>query len=221
MPHRTRTGIGVLALLLLTFAACGDPGLETRTYDVSHLEADEAASIAGPYVTADDGDLSIFSGGITVRETPETLDRIARVLERYDRPAPGIRLHFQLIEANGAGERDPRIAAVDSVLRQLFRFEGYRLVEEVQMGAVEGSQSTQVVQAGEQEYGIFARVSQVRATTNGSSVRLAVELRTLAGPALKTTMNVPLGKTVVLGSGRPDPERGALILTVRPEEAEG
>jgi hypothetical protein len=30
-------------------------------------------------------------------------------------------------------------------------------------------------------------------------------------------MTVPVGKTVVLGSTQPDPERAALILTVRPE----
>ena len=88
------------------------------------------------------------------------------------------------------------------------------------MGTVAGSRSTQVFRAGDRQYGINAWISDVRTGQSGGTARLAVELRTTAGPVLETTMNVPLGKTVVLGSGRPDPDQGALILTVRPERVD-
>jgi hypothetical protein len=37
------------------------------------------------------------------------------------------------------------------------------------------------------------------------------------GEFLTTSVNVPAGQTVVLGTARPDAKRGALILVVTPE----
>lgn len=211
----------VLLLAVALAVGCGGERTETRTFDVTHMRPDQAAELVGPYVGGDEaGEMSVFDRGITVRATPEKLRQIEQVLSRYDRPEPGVRLHFQLIEADGAGETDPRIADVESALRELFRFEGYRLVDEAQMGSVAGSRSSQVFRAGDREYGIEAWVGEIRTGESGGTARLIVELRTTAGPVLETTMNVPLGKTVVLGSGRPDPDQGALILTVRPERAD-
>lgn len=216
-----RTAAPVLVLLAAALlAGCGGPGTEARTFDVTHMNPEQAAELVRPYVGGDGGgEMSVFGQGITVRATPETLERIEEVLRRYDRPEPGVRLHFQLIEADGPGEPDPRISSVESALRELFRFEGYRLLDEAQMGTVAGSRSTQVFRVGDRQYGIEAWISDVRTGESGSAARLSVELRTTAGPVLETTMNVPMGKTVVLGSGRPDPDQEALILTVRPELA--
>lgn len=218
---RARPSVLVLGLVLTALlAGCGGEATETRTFDVAHMNPEHAAELVRPYVGGDEeAEMSVFGQGITVRATPEKLRQIEEVLRRYDRPEPGVRLHFQLIEADGPGEADPRIANVESALRELFRFEGYRLLDEAQMGTVAGSRSTQVFRAGDRQYGIEAWISEVRTGESGGTARLSVELRTTAGPVLETTMNVPMGKTVVLGSGRPDPDQGALILTVRPELA--
>lgn len=219
---RARAGSGAFGLLLAALlAGCGGEATETRTYDVAHMNPEQAAELVSPYVGGDEGsEMSIFGQGITVRAVPEKLRQIEEVLRRYDRPEPGVRLHFQLIEADGPGETDPRISNVESALRDLFRFEGYRLLDEAQMGSVAGSRSTQVFRAGDREYGIEAWISDVRRNEEGGTARLSVELRTALGTVLETTMNVPMGQTVVLGSGRPDPDQGALILTVRLELAE-
>lgn len=221
IESRARPGVVALVVLLgALVAGCGGEATETRTFDVAHMNPEQAAELVRPYVGGSEGgEMSVFGRGITVRATPEKLRQIEEVLRRYDRPEPGVRLHFQLIEADGAGETDPRISNVESALRELFRFEGYRLLDEAQMGSVAGSRSTQVFRAGDRQYGIEAWISDVRRGEDGGTARLSVELRTTAGPVLETTMNVPMGKTVVLGSGRPDPDQGALILTVRPELA--
>lgn len=214
-------GLALVLLLVALVAGCGGEGTETRTFDVAHMNPQQAAELVGPYVGGEEaGEMSVFGQGLTVRAAPEKLRQIEEVLRRYDRPEPGVRLHFQLIEADGPGETDPRIANVESALRELFRFEGYRLLDEAQMGTVAGSRSTQVFRAGDRQYGINAWISDVRTGESGGTARLGVELRTTAGSVLETTMNVPLGKTVVLGSGRPDPDQGVLILTVRPERVD-
>ena len=220
MIRRPRATVTGLALVVL--AACGGVSdLETRTFELEHLEPDEAIGIVEPYVYADreesPGKISRFPGGITVRETPDNLERIGRVLDRHDREAPAARLRFQLIEADGDPSPDPRIAGIEPTLRELFRFEGYRLIAETQMGAVEGGQSSQVFREGDTRYRIVARVHEIRSAEGGGRVFLEVALVTdRFGEIIETAMRVPADKTVVLGSARPDPERGALVLAVRP-----
>jgi len=200
----------------------GSRGLvETRTFDLQYLEPGEAMQMVAPYVYTEregaPGLVTGFTGGITVRETPEALDRIAEVLERYDRAKPGVRLRFQLIEANGFTDPDDRIAEVRGVLEELFRFEGYRLVTEAQMALVEGTSTAQSVQAGERGFRIRGEVRQVRGSGDRGSILLAVSLWPDTGsPQIETIMVVPVGQTIVLGStqarGQP-----TMILTVRPE----
>lgn len=56
---------------------------------------------------------SSTTGAISVRETSDNLDKIARVLAEFDKVRADVPLHFQLIEADGFTETDPRISAVE------------------------------------------------------------------------------------------------------------
>ena len=82
---------------------------------------------------------------ITVRETADNLDRIARALAQFDRPQPGVRLRFKLIEADGVATRDPRIADVEAALRGLFRFRGYRLITDAVVNGIAGTEASQTL----------------------------------------------------------------------------
>lgn len=233
MERRRRTTAGSRAawtgatLLALAAAGCGSgPELETRTFELSHLEPEETVEMVAPYVYADrpaaPGVVSHFPGGITVRETSDNLAKIERVLARFDRPKPAVRLHFQIIAADGATEPDPRIAEVEGALRELFRFDGYRLVTEAQMGAVEGSSSMQALRQEGTNYGIRAVVERIRAGGERGTVEVHVALFSdQVGEVITTSMSVPVGQTVVLGSAQPEPGQRALILTVRPEFIDG
>jgi hypothetical protein len=214
--------VALWPVVLAAFHACGGgPDLDTRTFELQYLNPGEAVEMVTPYVYADreesPGLVTAFSGGLTVRETPDNLDRIGRVLAEYDRPKPGVRLIFQIIEADGPGQPDPRIRDVESALRELFRFEGYRLVAETNMAAMEGTGSSQQLHDGLREMFIAATVREIRGSSDKASVALSVELvvQTL-GNVIQTSMAVPVGKTVVLGSTKPI-DQPTLILTVRPE----
>ncbi len=221
-----RSALAVGACLVVpafVVEACGSGQvLETRTFELQYMNPEEAVEMVTPYVYADrrgaPGAVTHFSSGITVRETPEILDRIADVLARYDRAKPGVRLHFQIIEADGFTDADPRIAEVRSALEELFRFDGYRLVTETQLALMEATSSEQYVSEGERRFLLGGRVEEVRGSGARASVTLAVHLReesTSLGQ-ISTTMAVPVGKTVVLGSTKP-PGQPTMILTVRPE----
>lgn len=210
-------------LSVLFLIACGGPPLETRTFEVRYLGPEEVEQLIAPYVFNDQARLSVGRNAASVRETSKNLEQIARVLERYDRPKPGVRMHFQIIQANGTDAVDSAIAEVESALRKLFRFKGYTLLAEAVVAGVEGSQAKQAIagQGAQAEYAITANIMEVRAVGDSGTVRVYVNLfMQNAGTVLETGVNLRAGQTAVLGNVKPDPRGDTIILTVRPEFVE-
>ncbi|NNM06155.1 MAG: hypothetical protein HKO65_13785, partial [Gemmatimonadetes bacterium] len=127
--------------------AFGTPKLDVRTFNLEHRSGYEAADLIEPYIFEDregaPGDMNATMEAITVRESRDNLEKIGRVLEEFDKPIPGIRLRFQLIEADSFQERDPAIADVVDELENLFQFEGYRLLGEAVVPVAGGSRGGQ------------------------------------------------------------------------------
>ena len=98
---------------MLVLAACvGEATLETRTYELKYLDDHVAAELIRPYVYFEregaTGTMTVAEGKLTVRETAENLERIEAALAEFDTPKPGVRLTFQLIEAEEGGRTPPR-----------------------------------------------------------------------------------------------------------------
>lgn len=213
---------GLLAAMILAAAATAcdrQPGLDVRTFPLTHLRPGQAHELILPYVYADragaPGVATASDGALTVRETPDNLDKIERVLAEFDVPRPDVRLHFQLIEADGFTTSDPRIAAVEEELRKIFQFGGYRLAGEAVVFATDGAAFGQSLRAGSESYslrGLVARQSQ-------DAIRLeAIELCCAGGAQLETSIVIRPGQTVVVGSSPAGGETATLLLTVRAEE---
>lgn len=206
--------------IAIAAVACGRSAtLETRTFELRHLEPWEVEALLKPYVWTDrpgaPGQLSIADGrAVTVRETPDNLRKIASLLAEQDRPQLGVRLHFQIIQANGASSADPAIAEVEAALRQLFRFRGYRLLAEAVMGGTQRSEIRQTIGP----YSITAAVGEIRGSVDSGTVRVRAVLREVDhGLVLETSVNLRTGQTAVLGNTQLSAGRGTIILTVRPE----
>lgn len=220
-------GIGRMVGLVAAAAlvACGGDELDTRTFELQYMDIGEAQQLISPYVYAQrEGAPGTFAAGgsaITVRETPENLERIGIMLERLDRPRPLVTLHFQIIRADGARALDPAIAEVERELRRLFRFEGYELVAETRVGVRENATVRQLARGGGEEYLIEGGVGEVRYGEEGVALTLEVRLSTEeVGAALMTQITIPVDHTVVLGTAETE-SAGALILVVRAEVAGG
>ena len=209
----------ITAVTFVLLASCGQAGprLDTQTFALKYLRASAARDLVLPYVYLDragaPGAISFMDGALTVRETHDNLARIGRMLSQFDHPLPLVRLRFRLIQADGITTSDPTIADVEATLRKLFRFRGYRLVEEGIFSATEGGEVTQ--QLGRAGYLIAAEIRRVSGPPDSAIVELAVHL---SGREVRfgTQVGVPVGKTAVLGNVGEDP-RGTLILTVQPE----
>ncbi len=219
----SRHVLSFLSTLVLLAACQRSPQLDTRTFNLEHIEQYRAAALVEPYVygarEGSPGAISVIDGAISVRETPDNLDKIARVLAEYDQPRPDVQLHFQLIEADGFTDSDERIAAVETELRQIFRFAGYRLAGEAFVTATDASEVQLGLVGSGNRYQINARTHWAR----GNMIRLEVEVtlhEAQQGPRLQTTVNIRPGQTLVLGSSPKLGDTATLLLTVHAEEVD-
>ncbi|MDH3290129.1 MAG: hypothetical protein OEO20_11850 [Gemmatimonadota bacterium] len=218
-------------LLLASLAACGGSALDrldTQTFQLQHLDAQEAAQLIDPYVYHDregaPGRMGHAGNTLTVRETKDNLDKISRVLTEFDRPKPGVRLHFQIIEASDRGpaeQFDPAIADVEAELRKLFKYQRYRLLNDAVVGGTEGSHIEQAVgditTPDGNSWMITANIGTVRAFGDSGSVELRVGIRSPYRGTLETTVNARAGQTIVVGNAQLASGGGTVILTVKPE----
>jgi hypothetical protein len=200
--------------------------LEAGAVRLAHIEAGEMASLIEPYILSERGVLQVGTGSapaLTVRERREILDRIGATIAEYDRPRASVVLHFHVIETYGADGSDPVPAEVEGVLRELFRFEGYRLAAEALVRGSAGGDFTQVIGSGQMGKSvpltIGGRIVEVRGGGESRSVRLRLSLEDPWRQLLSTELEIPVGQTVVLGNGRPSTTQSTLILVVRPELA--
>ncbi len=185
--------------------------LETRTFKLQHMEPSEAAALVGPYVYVDrpgaPGALSYFIGTplISVRETPDNLDKIGRMLTEFDagRSEQQFRLHFQIVDANGTATNDPRLEVVEQELRKVFRFEGYTLIGEAHVTASTGRFEVNVNRhidrlnasatpvRSRQTYRISGEILQ--------DAKMSLNI-TMGQGEIRTSFSFYAGQTVVLGS---------------------
>jgi len=237
MPRRIRFALPALVVTALStpiaiaHAQDTTTPLAVRTFSLHYLAPHDAASLVSPYIQTRDG--GVFEAGrdiqaITVRETPQVLARIDSLLHERDVAPPTIVFHFQLIAAEDSVVHDPAIARLDSTLRGLFKFAGYRLLSTGAAMAGDHSHFAITMGAGDVRYAVNGDVLALDARGGNGSVQLLVHLdrksplmyegKPVPSEGLLTTgVTIPVGQTVVLGSAAPRNERRALILSVRPE----
>ena len=216
------SALSLVGLCLAAACSNASPRLETRTFALHYLTEHEVMSLLMPYVDETrpgaKGEMTVGSGTVSVRETADNLDRIARVLAQYDKPQPSVRLHFQVIRADGAAQSDSSIREVETQLRSLFRFRGYALVADGFVTGSEGTTTQQWLGGSGGPYGLTARINGISGTGDSAIVHLVVELQ-FPGPggSFETSVGIPAGRTAVLGNVTGSTSSSALILTVRPD----
>lgn len=202
----------MLLLTIVAVAGCNDRrGMETRTYEIARLTDQEAIELITPYIR-DGGSITGKNRLITVRERDDRLKVVEDLLEKYDGAGQtqDVAMRIQIVEANGFTERDSAIADVEQTLREMFKYDGYRLSGETQIRAREES-------SFEQDIGNY-RIQGNVGRLNGDRGPVYIGLWDQTGTRrlLSSTITATMGKPVVLGQSAGD---GAIILILRPELA--
>lgn len=146
-----------------------------------------------------------------------------------------VRLTFHLIEADGFEGTDPAIEDIVAELRDVFRFQGYRLLDtSVLRGTLVGEPGARpdgvltIVRqrTALEEQGTFEIEAMIHRTADPSAVRVSVSLNDEDGAyfspsgqrirpsVIDASVTARSGQTVVLGSGRPNTSAAALILAM-------
>ena len=211
-----RTWYLLLGMLLL--GACNRGGdVDFRTIPLTYLSAEEALALVTPHRSKDVAVSASKTGTPTLAVHGPTaqVDRIADLIRRFDKPVPNVQLRFQIIEADGFTNTDSAIADVEAALRDVFRFRGYRLVGESLVLSQAPGRVVQQIFATDGEFRIQARLERVLQSDSARAVSMDVELQG-QGAMLATSLTVPSGKTVVVGTARARRDGNTLILVVRP-----
>jgi hypothetical protein len=208
-----------------------------KTVSLHHLASATAVKLLTPYTVTPGGGVFEVPNvmAVTIREVPKIYTEMLAVLEKYDRDPATVILNFQLVSAEQTNSRDPAVAGIDSLLRGVLKFSGYRLLGTAMATTGEAHMVTQTIAADNETLSLTVEVRDVRVEGNEASVNLYVSLERPAIPAqstvtasvggraavnlLSTGVTVPMGQTVLLGTSASDNGQRALILTVRPQLA--
>jgi hypothetical protein len=199
-----------------------------KTLALHHLSNTDAVNLLAPYVIHG----QVFEAGstihaVTVRAPAKSFVDVERLLAEYDRSPIALTLNFQLIGADDTNTRDATLVGLDSLLRGVLKFSGYRRLSTAVANVGEQSSAVQTLAGDQEDYQLRVEVRDVRTEGADASVRLKVSLYALVGGAVRnaggalfeTGVTVPMGNTVVLGTAASHGTEKALILTVRPQIA--
>lgn len=210
--------VALVATLPLTAIAQSGPGLASKTFPLEHKTAERAASIIRPLLSAD-GTISIqpSSGTIVVTDRGDNLRAVSSALSAYDQPPRQFAVQIKLVAASRA--QNPAAVAPDlrdiaAKLGGVLRFNSFEKIGELRVQAQEGApvvgQSLSNDFSAEFRLGEFdpasqtLRIEEFELRRSGSGGSLT--------QVLKTTLNLRVGQTIIVGASRDPQSQRALMI---------
>jgi len=216
--------MSVLAVLLVATSAFADAAaadvgrnLTVRTFQLKHKQADRAAAVIRPLMSAE-GSMNIqpTSNALVVTELPDNLKKIAAALAQFDAPAQTLQLNIRLVSAGrGTAEQahvDPVLSDVESKLSLL----RYNILESIGSAKVSGKEGEPglVELNGYRADFKFGEYDPASDSVQLGEFRLSRLSGDQLAPMLKTTLNLKLGQTVIIGATKDPNSSRALMIVV-------
>lgn len=222
-----RSAVAVLMMAASTVLAAEQ---ELRVFQLHFRPAREAAALVEPLLSSEGSVLLQPSlNAITVRDTPEVLQRVAQALSSWD-VAPAsykvrVRVLLATTDPQPPGKPAPLIEGIGSELKELFHFTNYQEVATLQATASDGS----VVEmaAGERYHLRFTvrgvpqdpdrvQLAQLQLSRRDRGADNAEVLR----PLVRATVTLLVKQPSVLGGARAENANQALFLVLWAEREE-
>jgi hypothetical protein len=217
--------MGLMAMLLVSATAfanaadAADAGrsLTVRTFQFKHKQADKAAAAIKALVGAE-GSMSIqpSTNSLVVTDSPENLKKIAAALAELDKPVQALQLSIRLVSAGRAPEDEGHVDPVLNDVASKLALLRYNVLQHIGAAQVTGSEGEPgVVELnGYRADFKFGEYDAVSDTVKLGEFRLAKLEGDQLSPMLKTTLNLKLGQTVILGATRLPNSNRALMIVV-------
>ncbi len=215
---RLLLGAGAMALLLagaVPAPAQPEPALLVHAYTLRHQPAAEALALVHPLLTRR-GSVQLQPGGNTlvVRDEAAVVERVAELLREFDHPPHELALRIQVVRAGDGGEGEALDRELAARLRELLRYDSYRVLASADLAAREGDETT--YELGE-EYRIAFQIGTLMAGERLKLHDFEVTRRTGAEQGrrlLRTQVNLLLGRPMILGLAKDESSRRALLLVL-------
>jgi hypothetical protein len=216
----------ILAVFLTCGLALADPSpegaktLSVRSFQFKYKDADKAAAIIKPLMSAA-GSISIqpSSNSLVVTDNPENLKQIANALGQFDAPAKTIRLSIRLVSAARA-EGSPRIPDdLKDIAPKLamLRFNALDDLGEANVEGKEGEPGIVEMASGYRadfRFGEYDRASDSIKVNDLHLAKLAGAQKDQLTSLLKTSLNLKVGQTVILGASKVPQSQHALMIVL-------
>lgn len=211
-----------LALLLVSavaFADAAEKSLSVRTFTFKYKDAEKAAAIIKPLISAE-GSLSIqpSTNALVVTDRPENLKTIARALGEFDVAPQLFRLSVRLVAASRAEANPPRVPdELKDIAPKLamLRFNSLEALGDVNVTGKEGDPGIVEMPSGYRAEFKFGEYDPASDSIKVSDFRLSRLQKEQLTSLLKTTLNLRLGQTYIVGATKaPDSQRALMIVLV-------
>jgi hypothetical protein len=217
--------IAILLVLMTCGAALAEPAadgkaLTVRTYQFKYKDADRAAAAIKALMSAE-GSLSIqpSANSLVVTDHPDNLKQISAALAAFDAPAQAFKLTVRLISAaklEGSPRVPDELRDVAPKLAML-RYNSFEDLGTIEVEGHEGESGLVDMQSG---YRADFRIGEYDPASDSVKVN-DFRLSKLQGAhkdelaqLLKTSLNLKLGQTVILGASKASGSQRALMLVI-------
>ena len=219
-----RLFFALIALAVMTgtaYADAADAGkaLSVRTFQFKFKEADKAAAVIKSLVSSE-GTMAIqpSSNSLVVTDHPDNLKAIADMLQKYDAPARNVRLSVRLVGASrvdpsAVPEPTPELKDITTELSML-RYNLYERLGESEVQGKEGEPGLIDLGTGYRAEFKFGEYDPASDTIKLNDFKLSKLQNDQLVPLYKASLNLKLGRTVIIGASKPQGQRALLIVVV-------
>lgn len=219
--------IAVIALFCLLSAGVSSTAeaqsqtLTVRTYQMKHKDADKAAAIIKSLVSAA-GSVSIqpSTNTLVLTDNAANINAVIEAIQKFDVPARSFRVQLDLVSASrgsGPAKIPQGLEAIAGKLSGVLRFNSFERAGQMNVQGLEGDPVVAMVDGGYRAEFRFGEFDPVTNSIRISDFQLSRGAKDGAAlvPLLKTSLNLKVGQTVVLGASRqPDSNRALMIVLV-------
>ena len=209
-------------IALADAAPDGAKALAVRTFQFKYKDADKAAAVVKPLMSAE-GTLSMQAGNnaLVITDRPENMKAIAAKLAELDTPAATFKLSIRLVSASrldssAAAHVSDDLKDVAPKLAML-RFNSLESLGDVTVEGKEGDPGIVEMPTGYRadfHFGEYDAASDTIKVNDLKLARLQGAQKDQLTSLLKTSLNLKLGQTVILSASKVPQSNRALMIVV-------